>query len=100
MWSPCVQCFGGDSQTLLINTLPNSRCLRGLHLSLHSPTQPQMCAPMLVLLAATLAAIQVDCGVAEYSVYIAEDHLTTYYMGTDYEDLVNGESISESIIGG
>lgn len=91
MWSP-VQLFGRDSLSLLINTLPNFVCLHGLHLSLYSPTQPQMCVPRLVLLAATLAALQVDCGVAEYSVYIAEDHLKTYYVGTDYEDLIVGKN--------
>ena len=51
-----------------------------------------MCVLRVVLLAATLAALQVDRGVAEYSVYIAEDHLKTYYMGTDYEDLITGKN--------
>lgn len=48
---------------------------------------------LLVKVLAVLALLWLDFSVAQYSLYITEEHLQSYFSNTDYAELVQGEFI-------
>lgn len=46
---------------------------------------------LLVKMLAVLAMLWLDFSVAQYSLYITEEHLQSYYTDTEYAELVQGE---------
>lgn len=46
---------------------------------------------LLVKVLAVLAMLWLDFSVAQYSLYITEEHLQSYYTDTEYAELVQGE---------
>lgn len=46
---------------------------------------------LVVKVVTALATLWLDLSLAQYSLYITEEHLQTYYSDTDYAELVQGE---------